>query len=134
MVGSIEEASAAVAAAPRAIAQADAHALVDAAHTAHPQRHRLAKLALEEVESGLAKLASLGHRFALTEAAAAVPEQWPRMVYHDAQGSRVVGSALEFHDLGAGWRFTPLPQPEAAEATGKTESEHEEQGEEQPAK
>jgi hypothetical protein len=75
-------------------------------HIEHPQRAKLAEMALDEVQSGIAKLASLGHNYHLIEGTPDAPLEWPKMVYNLTQEPRVVHHQSDLDDLGPGWYDT----------------------------
>ena len=115
---SIEGAGKMMAGGPAVSALADTRSALAERHAEHPQRAALAVHALNLVEEGLARLASLGHNFGLAEGADAKPEAFPTMVYQDG-ADMVVDDAAGLKDaLANGWRKTPLAPPAAATKTG----------------
>lgn len=91
-------------------------------HIEHPQRAQLAQLALDEVKSGIAKLASLGHRFELAIAGTSPVEieEFPKALYNSSGESLIVaGPDEEDAALGTGlwWEGqdgapAPVAEPE----------------------
>ena len=96
-------------------------------HLGVPQRAMLAHLALNDVEAGLARLASLGHAFHLEGASPPPVLLWPKMLYRDGFPSMTVENRGDFESaLGDGWRehptdpsaqIGPRPNGEAAPAS-----------------
>ena len=84
-------------------------------HRDHPQRAKLAELAVAQIREGMQHLHSLGHAVSLVEAPPEAPLEWPKMVYHAQQGQRIVHSNYELDELGPGWYDHPA---KAAEMEG----------------
>ena len=80
------------------------------AFLSEPQKAALAAGALASIFAGIGELAKLGYRYDLVEL---VPEdresivEYPKMLYHDALGTRTVDNEVEENKLGPGWRTTP---------------------------
>lgn len=92
----------------------DLSARLAAHHQDHPQRSRLAELALSKVQEGLSELAALGHNFHLEDGPQDPPQEWPKMVYHaNWREGRVVGSSEELSELGPGWFDHPAKVDQA---------------------
>ena len=72
----------------------------------NPQKAMKADLALLAAEAAIDLLASMGHRFDLVPAVPASLEEWPKMIYHDREGQRVIAKP---EDMPAepGWREHP---------------------------
>ena len=74
-----------------------------------PQKLALAQLAFTELESGLAKLSSLGLHFQPVEGAVGALPEWPKTMFHSARaphGTQVY-CRQDLEDLGPGWATTP---------------------------
>lgn len=68
-----------------------------------PQRAALASTALNQLFDALAVLASLGHKFSLAHEAI-VPDEFPKMLYHEDRGElTVMNAAEEAAALRDGW-------------------------------
>lgn len=81
-------------------------------HRDHAQRGALAQIGISEVESGIARLASLGHAFHLVPGPMSVVDRWPRMVYHATRapdGHEVLcqQDLDELNNADGGWADTP---------------------------
>lgn len=82
---------------------------ISASLVENPQKGRLAQLALSDLESGLARLSSLGFHFHLEEGAQGAPPPWPKIMYHYGRAplGRSVLDKWELAELGQGWATTP---------------------------
>lgn len=92
-----------------------------------PQRVGLAQMHLANLHTAVAGLAEMGHRVALSFAAAPTPVEWPKMLYRSSGIGP--GNTMEVHSrqhqdnmVAEGWRTHPTaegepePMPQAVEA------------------
>jgi len=84
-------------------------------HALAPQRAQLAKIAIDQIYAGIDELAKLGRTFDLFEVKPGygkVPDEYPKMLYHDSKGQTTVSGRDEENRLGPGWRLTPSSIPQ----------------------
>lgn len=80
------------------------------------QKTRHAQLAIQLVEDGLAKLASMGFPLHVEEGLQpAQKSPWPRFVFHLREGPRICNCQADYEELGANWHFS---MEEARQAAG----------------
>jgi hypothetical protein len=81
---------------------------IELAHAKHPQALANAKAALAAIMDGLKSLAAMGHRFAISNAPEVQePVEFPKAMYHQDLGTRVVNNSDEESKLGPGWYWHP---------------------------
>jgi hypothetical protein len=81
-----------------------------------PQKSHRAREALRQIEDGLAALASLGHPLHIEEGYTPPPKpEWPKVMFHMTQGSRLVSCQADLEELGDDWYPT---MDEAKHAAG----------------
>jgi hypothetical protein len=83
-----------------------------------PQRAHKAREALKQIEDGLLQLASLGHPLHLEEGyTPPPPPEWPKVMFHIYQGSKVFNCEADLTEAGEDWYPT---MDEARHAAGVT--------------
>lgn len=97
--------------------KSDVYSTISTVHFDHPQRGTLAKLALDQIYSGIGELAKLGHTVVLSFTELPAPIEWPKWQYRDdAPVGRLFEDPIELAEAGDGWRNTPNvpsePEPE----------------------
>jgi hypothetical protein len=89
------------------------------AHATSPQKNALAQMAVSEIESGLARLSSMGFHFHLEPGTGQAPKEWPRMFYHAKRcpEGRVFICQEDVDELNEGdGMWAPTPQEAASRA------------------
>ena len=83
-----------------------------------PQKAAKARMALQQIEEGLAMLATLGHPLHVEEGYLPPPKpEYPKVLFHIFQGQRVVHNVGDEKELGDDWYPT---MEEARHAAGMT--------------
>jgi putative ubiquitin-RnfH superfamily antitoxin RatB of RatAB toxin-antitoxin module len=84
----------------------------------HPQNAMKARMALQQIEEGLAQLTALGHPLHIEEGYQPPPRpEYPKVKFHLLQGQRVVHNVGDEDELGEDWYNT---MDEAKHAAGMT--------------
>lgn len=95
--------------------RSEVHEFLTKHHEATPQRQASALRALAEIESGIAGLQALGHRYKLVSDENPPALLFPTMVYGWNSETKLVESSDELDSaLAEGWFVHPTERPEPA--------------------